>query len=305
MNFIDQSIKDLKLNITQESFNRKILTEVALDNIVITNKDIDIRVEASIIGASHSITIFDNKTGDELFTEVLANIDLSKEVDDLDVEVFYDLPYVKRVSKKLLNNITYEFSAFVIDLEYKSDTVILHNLINTIDMAKKDEKNLGLKFTFPSKEEVSIWKPMTLVYIESLNDSTIDIHTAHIYSSEKRALYSHSVITFEKNTIPKEKEYFRTISLNKFMTQLEKSNEFSDEQLKIIQNALNEAEYKINLDFIEELEDAKSFISDGFSKIKENVRDFETKINSEDTQDALNEINDGFKNFFDSLGKKL
>lgn len=198
MDFIDQSIKDLKLNITQESFDRKILTEVSLDNIVIKNEDIDIRVEASIIGASHSITIFDNKTGDELFTEVLANIDLSKEVENLDVEVYYDLPYVKRVSKKLLNDISYDFSASVIDLEYKSDTVILHKLINKIDMVKKENNDLGLKFTFPFQEEVSVWKPMTLVYIETLNDLTIDIHTAHIYSSEKRALYSHSVITFEK-----------------------------------------------------------------------------------------------------------
>ena len=303
MEYKDQSIKDLKLNLTQDCFNHDVLPQLKKGVLIVNNDDINVTIEAAVIGASHSINIFDSNT-DESFTEVLANIDLHKEYLDLDVEMYEDLGYVKRVNKSLSKTSKYKFEAKIIDLEDENESSLLNLLQKKIRSSVGKKLEIGLDFTFPDKEECCYyhgWKPMTLIHVEIVKN-TILISTAHIYSSDNRALYSQSAISFNPESKPNDLIF---VSTAKVADTLKTEYSFNNQQIESVLSVLRDSNYIGDFDPTKDINNLKDFFNKNITDAKKEIKKFEAKINSNDMKEAVSDISDGISSFFNVFsGKK-
>jgi len=303
MEYKDQSIKDLKLNLTQDYFNHDVLPQLKKGVLIVNNDDINVIIEAAVIGASHSINIFDSNAN-ESFTEVLANIDLHKEYSDLDVEMYEDLGYVKRVNKSLSKTSKYKFEAKIIDLEDENESSLLNLLQKKIRSSVGKKLEIGLDFTFPDKEECCYyhgWKPMTLIHVEIVKN-TILISTAHIYSSDNRALYSQSAISFNPESKPNDLIF---VSTAKVADTLKTEYSFNNQQIESVLSVLRDSNYIGDFDPTKDINNLKDIFNKNITDAKKEIKKFEAKINSNDMKEAVSDISDGISSFFNVFsGKK-
>ena len=185
--FIDQSINDLKLNLVKK-LNNFDLNIISKQNKQFILNSLTINIEASIIGASHSITIKDNNNN-EIFTEVLANLDLSSNKDLIYMSNLYDIDEYKY---SFTEDMLYEFKKNEFDFNSEELELFEYNI-----QSKKNilDDYIYLQYKFPSQnnndEKEYCSSTIVFVYVE---ENTIYIKSIHYYANEKKALISKSYI---------------------------------------------------------------------------------------------------------------
>jgi uncharacterized protein Smg (DUF494 family) len=289
MEFIDQSIKDLKLNIVTNlnGYDLNIIKQ-RTNQFNINAKQITI--EANIIGASHSVT-FKDATNKEIFTEVLANLDLSSNKDSVHMSSSQE---TNKVSHSFANNIQYSFTKKELDFSSK-ELVLFGNEINTIKEILND--SLYLKYTFPSTKEVlkEEYDSSTVLLVYLKNNSFI-IQSIHYYPNEKKALISKSIVEL----IHSKKIDLVLISKKSILQDLEESGFSTSDINKIMDIIKNNGICLQDIDTKSKkaMQDINDEIESKLFFIK-NIID--EKLNSQDIQNSISNIKEGINDLFNDL----
>jgi hypothetical protein len=181
--YIDQSAKELRLNLVDGQLDKAPLS------VLITDKNIlgSIDIEAGIIGASHYISFkFGNKN---IFNEVFACIELPNSGDKCFVgKVFNRTEPIKYFTKGVFS---YEFTSEVLD--WNTGTQQKYTLFeNEVEKSSNDKRKIGLTYIFPSTENDK-FKAKTEVNVYEVNGAIV-VETLHAYPNEDKCVFTKSTV---------------------------------------------------------------------------------------------------------------
>ena len=183
MQYIDQSAKELRLNLVDGQLDKAPLSVLITDNKILGYIDI----EAGIIGASHFVTFkFNDK---DIFNEVFACIELPDSGDRCFVgKVFNKTEPIKYFTKDVFS---YEFISEVLD--WNEDTEKKYKIFeNEVEKSSNDKGKIGLTYVFPSREN-DRFQAKTEVNIYETNDAIV-VETLHAYPNEDKCVFTKSTI---------------------------------------------------------------------------------------------------------------
>lgn len=169
MEYIDQSIYELRLNLIKGSFNKKALNVLMTKEIEINGYDI----EMAIIGASHYYSI--SKNGEVIFSEVFACVEMKE-----DFSALYKGDELKKIIK---DDFQYEFRSIIRPISQENDCVI--------DLFKKRSI---LLFDFKGKDGKSN-DAITGLYFEQ-EENIMRFRTIHVYPNEGQYIETLSIFDF-------------------------------------------------------------------------------------------------------------
>ena len=205
MVYLDQSVDDLKVTLIKGEFDISSLQLISAETINLESY----QIIASIIGASHAISFINKKTKKVIFTEVVANYDVSSSQDQETINNSLVIPINQAIAKDIkaketdINSVSdlYHIKAINLDLTNPDEADIVKNFANIFnknstnntnntDPATDDGGRLFLSFTFPSnKKPKSDIEAKTQVSVNVV-ENVVDINTIHVYPNEARALFT-------------------------------------------------------------------------------------------------------------------
>jgi len=173
----------------------------------VTNEFTDIyankvRIESTIIGASHAVTVIDAASGEMIIQEILANIDVARDAGpqrDMIVREFRTGEVMQaRAERKA---IAYQFCGYAVTLEQLGndhDFDAIRTLADRGGASQGTVRKTAQRFVFPHTDASYPIKPQTLIETVYGID-TITIKSYHVYPNEGKAFASTSTVTIQGN----------------------------------------------------------------------------------------------------------
>jgi len=182
MVYIDQSAKELRLNLVDGQLDKAPLSVLVTDNNVLGSIDI----EVGIIGASHFVSFLVKK---EYFNEIFACIELPESGNRCFVgKVFNKAEPIKYFKKGVFS---YEFTSEILDWNTKTQ-IKYKNFEKQVEEASNDKKRIGLSYIFPSAKNDKFYaKTEVMVY---RTDDAIVVKSLHAYPNEDKCVFTKSTI---------------------------------------------------------------------------------------------------------------
>ena len=183
--FLDQSASALSLNLIEGRIDESKFDILAKGFI----EDLDIRLDAHIIGGSHFLIIH---VGDRCVSEVFACTEI-----ETDLPRLYCGPLggiTKNVECVISGNFRYVFEAGIHDF----------GPISVCDMEDDFEsrypKHVFLTFEFPKANRTEVYNPTTIV-LAGMNSTLIDVSTIHSYPTENKIVTTRSKLQLIKTSL--------------------------------------------------------------------------------------------------------
>lgn len=182
--YIDQSSKELRLNLIYSELNKFDLNVISSESITYD----DIYIEVGIIGASHYLTI---KYEKNQFSEVFACLELNNSNQACTIKKPEEL--LVPVKENITSHLKYEFSSEILNWN-KSSSQRYNVFSQNTNLCANSKNSVGLSHIFPHKKN-DTYLAKTEVFVKKCTHQIL-VETLHAYPNEDK-------IVFTKTTIEK------------------------------------------------------------------------------------------------------
>jgi len=327
MKYVEQSLKDLKMNIIMGEFDISNLSIMEEKTILFDN----LKIRAAVIGASHAITFTDVTSGEVVFTEIIANVNIEKDFPETKTKINFSniiKTNMKNFSFKKFkkNNFTYDY-----DINFKKMNMYNNEDIYTnFDLLKNNQ--ILLDFSFLKKDPSQKLDSKTIVIVKikknNFGDTVIFIETIHVYPNESKALKTETRVIQKKVKTMKEKIMIDASELiqrikNKSNKQVFSEKEIIDiiydmkkddknETVKNSSQSSNEENQYSKDEFLEDLKDMTDKVTEEISKnlnslnkeIEKKISKTKDNLNSKEVQESFSKVKEDFSDLINNLIKK-